>query len=403
VINKNIWIINEYAGSPYHGMEFRHYYLGKELVKFGYKVTVVSSSYSHLFKNQPKVSKENIDGVDYLWLKTFNYGASHDKRRVLKWFYFMFQIFFLPFMLKKPDAIIASPMAPFPIFPAWILSKIYRAKLIYEVKDVWPLSLIELGGFKQSHPFIALMSWFEKFAIKKSDLIVSNLQNYGQHLKDDLKINKEFVWISNGVDLDELSQAEELIIKIKNQIPKNKFIVGYTGTLGVANAMDSFCQAAKILKDNDNIVFILVGNGQEKDGLTKKYNYLANILFIDAIQKKQVQSMLSLFDICFLGWNKENLYKYGTSANKIFDYLYSGKPILNAYSGGGDIVKTAHCGISVEAQNPQAIADGILELYDMNVYDRDILGKNGKDYVLEHFTYEKLAKKYKELLDDRSR
>ena len=100
-MSKNIWIINEYAGSPYHGMEFRHYYLGKELVKLGNKVTIISSSYSHLFKNLPNKKKENISGVDYLWLKTFNYGNSHNKKRVLKWFLFTFKIFFLPFFLKK--------------------------------------------------------------------------------------------------------------------------------------------------------------------------------------------------------------------------------------------------------------------------------------------------------------
>jgi glycosyltransferase involved in cell wall biosynthesis len=399
-MKKNILIINEYAGSPYHGMEFRHYYLAKELVKKGHNVTIVSSSYSHLFKNQPKAKKENIDGINYLWLKTFNYGTSHDKRRVLKWFLFAFKIFFLPFLLKKPDVIIVSPMAPFPILPAWFLSKIYKAKLIYEVKDIWPLSLIELGGFSKAHPFIRFMSWFEKFAINKSDIIVSNLQNYGQHLKEDLNIDKEFIWISNGVDLDELSYIEPLDDKIKNQIPKDKFIVGYTGTIGVANALDSFCEAAKLLKDYKDIVFVIVGNGQEKENLLKTYDNLDNILFIDSIPKKQVQSMLKLFDVCYIGLQKENLFKYGVSPNKLFDYMYSGKPILYAIdSGKNNIVKLSNCGISVEAQNPRAIADGILSLYNMNKEDRKKLGQNGKKYVLEHFTYEKLARKYMKLFE----
>ena len=96
-MGKNIWIINEYAGSPYHGMEFRHYYLGKELVKLGHSVNVVSSSYSHLFKKLPEKSQENIDGINYVWLKTLNYGDSHNKKRVLKWFIFSYEIFFLPF------------------------------------------------------------------------------------------------------------------------------------------------------------------------------------------------------------------------------------------------------------------------------------------------------------------
>lgn len=401
-MNKNIWVINEYAGSPYHGMEFRHYYLGKELVKLGNKVTVVSSSYSHLFKHLPKEKRETIDGVDYLWLKTFNYGTSHDKKRVLKWFLFTFKVFFLPFSLKKPDVIIVSPMAPFPILPAWVLSKMYGAKLIYEVKDIWPLSLVALGGFSLNHPFIKFMGWFEKFALKKSDVIVSNLQNYGEHIKNDVGLDKDFEWISNGVDLDELKQIEPLEKDVEDLIPKDKFIVGYTGTIGVANALDSFCEAAKNLKDKPDIVFVIVGDGQEKQHLITNYGALDNILFIDSIQKKKVQSMLSLFDVCFLGWNKEPLYKYGTSANKIFDYMYSSNPILNAFSGGGDIVQIAKCGVSIEAQNPQAITNAVLKLYNMNKEEREVLGKNGKDYVLEHFTYEKLAKKYIKIIGDKN-
>jgi glycosyltransferase involved in cell wall biosynthesis len=397
---KNIWIINEYAGTPYHGMEFRHYYLGKELVKLGNKVTVVSSSYSHLFKNLPKKSKENIDGVDYLWIKSFNYGESHDKRRVLKWFLFMLKLFFLPFSLQKPDVIIVSPMAPFPILPAWILAKIYGAKLIYEVKDIWPLSLIELGGFSPSHPFIRFMGWFEKFALVKSDVIVSNLQNYGEHMQKDVGVMRDFEWISNGVDLDELREKEPLSFEIVAKIPKEKFIVGYTGTIGVANALDSFCEAAKILEKNENILFVIVGDGQEKESLMKRYLRQKNILFIGSIPKKQVQSMLALFDACYIGLKKENLFKYGVSPNKLYDYMYSAKPVVYAIdSGSNNIVRVAKCGVSVEAQNATSIAEGIQKIYDMNENERQELGKNGKDYILEHFTYDKLAQKYEKIME----
>ncbi len=398
--SKNIWIINEYAGSPYHGMEFRHYYLAKELAKLGDKVTIISSSYSHLFKNLPKEKRENIDGVDYLWLRTFDYGESHDKRRVLKWFLFMFKVFFLPFSLKKPDVIIVSPMAPFPILPAWILAKIYKAKLIYEVKDIWPLSLIELGGFSPTHPFIRFMYWFEKFALKKSDVIVSNLQNYGEHMRHDVGVQRDFTWISNGVDLDELKNIESLDSNIKKKIPQDKFIVGYTGTVGVANALDSFCEAAKILQNKKDILFVIVGDGQEKENLLLEYGKLENLLFIETIPKQQVQSMLSLFDVCFIGLKKENLFQYGVSPNKLYDYMYSAKPVLYAIdSGVNNIVKTAECGITVEAENPKDIADGITQFDTMDVLIMEVLGKNGKNYILKHATYDKLAHRYQQLME----
>ena len=400
MIPLHIWIINEYAGTPYYGMEFRHYYLGKELVKKGYSVTIISSSYSHLFQHLPQNKKENIDGIEYLWLKTFNYGLSQDKKRVIKWLLFMFKVFSLPFRLKRPNIIIVSPMAPFTILPAYFLSIMYRSRLIYEVKDIWPLSLIELGRFSIRHPFIKFMGWFEKFALNKSDIIVSNLQNYGEHIKKDIGIDRKFEWISNGIDLEELKHSVPLDHNLIKQIPKDKFIIGYTGSIGVANAMYYYCNSAKLLINNDNICFVVVGDGQEKDKLLKEFGDLNNLLFIDSIPKKQVHSMLSLFDICFIGWNDNNIYHYGTSANKIFDYMYSRKPILNSFSGNGDIVQIANCGISVEAQNTQAISDGIMKLYSMTKEERDILGKNGRDYILKNFTYEKLAKKYIELFKE---
>ncbi|WP_457743602.1 glycosyltransferase family 4 protein, partial [Sulfurimonas sp.] len=213
-------------------------------------------------------------------------------------------------------------------------------------------------------------------------------------------IDREFEWISNGVDLDELAQNEPLDENVLKQIAKDKFIIGYTGTVGVANALDSFCEAAKLLEENKEILFVIVGDGQEKKNLIQKYANVANILFVDAIAKKQVQSMLKLFDACYIGLKKENLFKYGVSPNKLYDYMYSAKPVVYAIdSGSSNIVNRAKCGLSVEAQNPRAIADATEKLYEMNQDEREKLGENAKMFILEHFTYDKLAQKYEKVME----
>lgn len=395
-MNKNIWIINDYAGSPYHGMEFRHFYLGKQFLELGYSVNVISSHYSHLFKNLPEGPQENIDGINYFWLKTLNYGNSYNKMRAFKWLIFSFKIFLLPFKLRRPDVIMVSPMAPFSIFPSWILSKIFKSKLIYEVKDIWPLTLIEVGGISSNHPFIVLMRWFEKFAVKNSDTVVSNLPNYNAHVKDNLKVHRAVEWISNGVDLAELKQNEPLDKEFGSRIPKDKFIIGYTGTIGVANALEYLCQSAELLKDNKDIAFVIVGEGQEKKELQNSFKHLDNIFFINGIPKRQVQSMLDLFDVCFIGLKRESLFRYGVSPNKLFDYMYSANPIIYAIDSGKiNVVDIAECGISVEPENAKAITSGILKLYDLPKHEQFRLGENGKRYVLENFTYNKLARRYK--------
>ncbi len=400
-MSKNVWIINEYAGTPYHGMEFRHYYLGRELIKLGNKVTIVSSSYSHLYKNLPNIGNaytfEEIDGINYVWVKVPHYSNSTDKKRVLKWFVFTFKLFFLPFKkMEKPDVVIASPMAPFLAVPAYRIAKKYDAKFFYEIKDVWPLSIIELGNISETNPLIKLMSWCEKFALNKADKVVSSLQNYGEHMQE-LGIDKDFVWINNGISLDEMQNIEALPQEVESKLPKDKFIVGYTGTVGIANGLEYFCEATKILKDHNDIVFVIVGDGKLKPKLQKEYGVLDNLIFIEPIPKAQVQSMLQKFDACFIGWRKEKIYKYGISANKLFDYMYSAKPILHAFEYD-NIVNLYNCGISVEPENEKAISDGVLKLFNLSKDERASMGENGKKAVIEKFSYEKLAQKYVTIL-----
>ena len=404
-MNKTIWFINDYAGSKYHGMEFRNYYFAKEFVNQGFQVYIISASYMHLFKKLPDVKRsyafEEIDGINYLWLKVPNYGESTDKKRILKWFVFSAKLFNLPLkQMKKPDFVIASPMAPFLAIPAYRLAKKFDAKFIYEIKDIWPLSIIELGNISANNPLIKMMSWCEKFAVKKANMIVSSLQNYGEHLQKDLSINKDFLWVNNGVNLEEMQNREALPKNIMSLIPKDKFTIGYTGTIGIANTIDTLCQVAKEMKGNTDILFVVVGDGKEKTNLLNRYRALDNILFVDPIPKAQVQSMLALFDVCYIGWRKEKIYKYGISANKIFDYMYSAKPVLHAYSGKKDIIALANCGVSVEAQNVDSISNGITYMYQLTQEERDKLGQNGKKYVLEHFTYEKLARRYAKSLEE---
>lgn len=398
-MNKNILIINEYAGSLEYGMTFRHYYLAKEFVNQGNNVTIVTASYSHFLNKFPEMGNktyktEEIEGITYLWIKVIKYSKSFDKKRVLKWFEFMSKLFFISkYLDAKPDIIICSPTAPFSILPAYYLSKKYDAKLIFEVRDIWPLTLVEVGGFSIKHPLIRLMSWFEKFALNKSDIIVSNLQNYSNHIAE-LNIDRKAHWVSNGIDLEEMKNIKPLDVAVKKQIPSDKFIIGYTGKLGVSNAMSYLIDAANKLQSKKDILFVIVGSGQEEKKLKEQAQKLSNVLFINPIEKSQVQSILSLFDICYIGWNKENIYKFGVSPNKIFDYMYSGKPILHSTDTSNDIVKLSNCGLSVKAENCEEIKNAILEFYEMSSENRLKLGNNGKQFVLENFTYDKLAEKY---------
>ncbi len=405
-MKKNIWIINQYTGSPYYGMNYRSYYLAKELIQNEYSVTIFAGSYSHLFTNLPKskgtFTPENIEGIDYIWVKTPKYKSSKSIARVFNMLVFMFRLLsFGVRSIKKPDIIIISSLSLFPIINAYMWSKIFKIEFILEVRDLWPLSLIEVGGFSKYHPLVLLLGWFEKFGYKKAKHVVSLLPNSMNYMQSRGMETQKFKYIPNGINLQEVQNYQDIDAKTLKSIPNDKFIVGYLGTIGIANALEYFLEAAEILKENHSIHFVLVGKGGEKSRFEQfcKDKKLSNVTFIDPIAKIQVQGMLGEFDLCYIGWHKEKMYEYGISANKIFDYMYSQKPILHSISIDNDIVESSGSGLRIEAENSILIAESILALSSMSNEELSIMGANAKEYVLKYHTYEALGKRYMELLD----
>ncbi|WEJ63150.1 glycosyltransferase family 4 protein [Thiomicrorhabdus lithotrophica] len=404
---KTIWIINQYASTPATGMGGRHFYLAKELAKQGHQVYLIASSYTHLLRSPLEITDsyfiEELDGISFVWVKMPQYEDAHDKKRVLNWFIFAWRLLKLPKVIKdKPDVVLASSPAPFVFLGAQRLAKKFHARLVFEVRDIWPLTLIELGGYSSKHPFIRLMQWVEDKAYRESDTVLSNLPNAVRHMESRGMKPEKFSWIPNGFDTEEFSNTEPLSEETLQALPQDKFIVGYTGTLGVANALENFIDAAELLKKNDKIAFVLVGKGKEKKTLQTQVNRLKlkNVTFIDSIRKSQVQSMLEKFDACFIGWKKEAIYRYGIAPNKLPEYMLSATPIIHAYSGACDFVKEAEAGISVPAENPQAIAEAILALKQMSFEEISQLGQNGRNHALENYDYTKLAEKLSGILLD---
>jgi glycosyltransferase involved in cell wall biosynthesis len=402
-IQKTIWLINQYASTPETGMGGRHYYLAKELAKQGHKVYLIAASFTHLLRESPKLANafkiEEIEGFQFVWVKVPSYKEAHSKKRVFNWFKFAWQLLKLPKVIAdKPDVILASSPAPFIFWGAQRLAIKFGARLAFEVRDIWPLTLMELGGYSSKHPLIKLMQWTEDKAYRDADVVLSNLPYTVDHMMQRGMVRDKFTWVPNGFDQSEVSKLESLPESVLALIPQDKFVVGYIGSMGVANALDSLIEAAESLQNQSDIIFILVGNGQEKINLMKKSDFLSNVIFIDPIKKTQIQTMLAQFDVCFIGWQDEPLYRFGISPNKLPEYMLSEKPILHAFSGEGDAVAFAKAGKTVLARNPERIAGAVLKLKALSPEQRNQMGQNGREYALKNYDYVKLAEKLANVL-----
>jgi len=399
-----IWVINQTAGTLKSGWGERHYFLSKQWVKQGFEVKIISGSYNHLFKNQSKIYKTFTldkveEGITFCWVETPKY---YDGGYRKSWSNFIFTLktFFLPIKkLGKPSIIIVSSMPIFSILNGYYFKKRFKVKkLIFEIRDLWPLTPIHLKGYSRNHPMIRILTWFEKFAYTKSDYIVSLLPNAASYINKISKKPEKFKWIPNGIDENYLI-SESINMEIFKQIPKNKFIIGYTGTIGMANALEYFVKASKILRNNINIHFLLVGDGYLKSDLKKIVKGQTNITFISKLNKNQVQNILSFFDVCFIGRNDTPLFDYGVSSNKYFDYMLSKKPVLVSSNCIKDPVELSGCGIIVRPESSKAIINGIMEFYNMGKVKREKMGLSGYNYVKKYHNFTVLSNKYLKLFN----
>ncbi|MBS7817043.1 glycosyltransferase family 4 protein [Wohlfahrtiimonas chitiniclastica] len=403
---KNIWIIHQYASTPETGMGGRHFYLADELGKLGYTVYVIAAGYTHLLRTPPKIENdflvEKRENFTFVWVNMPHYLEAHSKQRVLNWFLFPWRIQKLAKVIpNKPDVILCSSPSPIAFLGAEKLAKKFKACLAFEVRDIWPLTLVELGGYSPKHPFIRFMQWIEDRAYQKADVVISNLKNSVEHMVGRGMNPQKFHWIPNGVSLAEISEHTPLNNVSQKLLPKDKFIIGYTGTLGIANALDTLIKAAHQLKDyQDKLAFVLVGHGKEKEHLQTLIDQykLTNIYILDAIPKKEIQAMLSYFDACYIGWKNDPLYLFGIGANKIPEYIYSGKPILHSYSGVCDPIKECKLGITTPAENIEALAQAILDIYQTPQNERDQITQRAKQAIFEQYEYGLLAKQLSHIL-----
>jgi len=405
----NILLINHYAGSVRHGMEYRPYYLAREWVRLGHRVNIVASSESHIRSQAPAMGgqaqvDETIDGIGYSWLATPPYRGN-GAGRVRNMAAFVWRLRRDSDKLAatlRPDVVIASSTYPMDIWPAHRIARRAGARLLFELHDLWPLSPMELGGYSRWHPFIMLLQAAEDFACRHADAIVSILPGVRSHLEAHGMAPGKLHLVPNGVDPAEWQEQQDtdalppaLAAALDRLRAQGDFVVGYAGTHGLSNALGTLLEAAGRLKDK-RVAFVLVGSGPDKPALLRRALELGldKVHFFDPVRKAQVPALLRRFDLAYIGWKRQPLYRFGISPNKLIDYMMAARPVLHAVEAGNDPVAEAGCGLTVAPEDPQAVANGILALLAMGAERRATLGRRGRAYALANHTYPVLGQRF---------
>ena len=403
-MKKSIWFISKYASPPHSSGGQRGFSLAKAFVDQGHVATVIASSANHfgVFSAEDWTRIENhfsagfFDGVPVFIHRSLSYKRTASLRRVLSWIHFEWGLLFLPHKrIPIPTHIIVSSLSLLSVLNAHRLARRFRAKLVFEVRDIWPLTLeIELG-LSQKNLIIRFLAWVEKFGYLKSDLVVGTMPNLVEHVRKISGPVAPVETIPLGVDEDLAALVPRFTAP--GRVP-GQLTVGYSGSIGRTNSVDSLLDAAKVIGPDRGLNFEFWGDGDLLEEFRQDFSDQPHIIFHGQKTREVLLSEVTRAHVLFFATDVSELWRYGQSLNKLIEYMLIGRPIVAAYSGFASMINEAQCGTFVPAGNVPALASALLHYTKISDSEREKIGRRARTWIIQNRSYATLAKKYLRVL-----
>jgi glycosyltransferase involved in cell wall biosynthesis len=245
-----------------------------------------------------------------------------------------------------------------------------------------------------------LLQAAENYACRHSNAVVSILPKVRDHLEAHGMSPDKLHLVPNGTDPAEWQRevqplagpAAETLSALRR---RGQFVVGFAGSHGVANALDTYLDAAAMMR-HEPVAFVLAGGGPEKARLQQRARDedLHNVVFINPVPKDHVPALLQFFDLAYIGLQRQPLFRFGVAPNKLIDYMMAARPVLYAIESGNDLVTESGCGVAVGAENAAAVTQGVRNMLTMDADQRKTMGLRGKKFVLDNLTYPVLGERF---------
>lgn len=399
-----VCIIHQNAYTPSQSAGTRHYEMARELRSRGHDVLIIASSFYHKERRETRLRhgetmrKEIVAGVPYLWLRAPAYRGN-GLGRVWNMAMFSRRVYRSAECVRqfRPDVILASTPPIFASYAALRVARRIGVPLVLEVRDLWPETLVCLGGMWRINPLIVTMSWMEKRLYRSARGIVSLLPDAAGHIVRKGGVAENIRWISNGVNLD----------AVPRMIPPpsgSGFTVIYAGAHGHANALETVVQCARIVQDSpygNTVRFRLIGEGPHKRHLqmqAAEYQ-LTNIYFEPALPKANIHTVLAEADAFLMTLRRSRVFQHGVSPNKLFDYMAVGRPVIFAVAASNNPISEVGAGLTIPPEDPRAMAHAVIDLVRKTPDQRREMGRKGRDAVIRNYGFATLTDKLEEFLE----
>jgi glycosyltransferase involved in cell wall biosynthesis len=392
-----LWV-NHFAVAPDMGGGTRHVELGRELARLGWEVRIAASDF-HLHRRaylrrrgagDRQAVAERLDGVEVDWLWASPY-TSNDLRRVGNWLTFARSLVSHRFD-APPDLVIGSTPHLFAALAARRQAKRLGVQFVLEVRDLWPESLA-VGGAARGAGYAGLAA-LARHLYRRADHIIVLARGVGDYLVERGVPAERISVVPNGADVAMYAAARQTN-------GRRGMRLVYAGAHGPANGLDAVLDAARELRDEAGVDFLLVGDGPSRQALRARalHEGLANVHFEEPIAKSQMPDLLARCDVGLMVLKEVPLFSFGVSPNKIFDYWSAGLPVVcNVPGEVGDWVRDSGGGVQAGDSTGVALADAIRRLLALPPDERRAMGERGRDWVRREHDRPVLARRLDALL-----
>lgn len=401
---KTLWILNHYAQKPEAPGGTRHYWLSHYLSALGWRAPIVAASVE-LGTGRQRLAEgessrqEEVSGVPFVWLRTPSYrGNGLGRIRNMVAYARAAQAPATIHRLPRPDVICGSSVHPLAGWAGLRLARRFRVPFIFEVRDLWPETLITFGQIGRNSLAAVALRQLERKLYRGAARIVTLLPEAWRYIEGFGVPRERVVWIPNGVALEHFPYQ-------RPSAGSDQFNLIYFGAFGQANGLHTLLEAMAMVRqgpEGSRVRLRMIGDGPLKPSLRAQAGALGlhNVDFMDSVPYRGIPRVAAEADAFVLTvLDRPELYRFGVSMNKLFDYLAAGRPIVLASAAANNPVAEAGAGVTVPPENPEQLAEGIRAVARMSYEERVEMGERGRLYLAHQHDYKVLARRLAELLD----
>jgi glycosyltransferase involved in cell wall biosynthesis len=393
----SVWIVNHYGTDPAQtGSGSRHFSLARRLSQLGWDPVILAASAEHNTSRQrltgrAKFGTSDRDGVTFRWIRAQTYSGN-GPARILNMLQFTARVLRRRSLkdLAPPDVVIGSTVHPLAAWAGSRLAARYRVPFVFEIRDLWPQTLIDMGKLKRRSPAAVALRALERHLCNRAAAVVTLLENASDYLEEIGVPREKVFWISNGTSVDEFAATPAP--------STGKFTFLYFGSMGLANGLEAILEGyadASGDRPGSESRLVLVGDGPQRsalENLSRRLGLGETVEWRQPIPKAEIPDLAATAHCLVLNVLNLDVYRYGISMNKLFDYMAASRPILIA-SDVPNPVREADGGISVRGNDAEGIAKAMRAMMAASERTRERWGRNAAIYVRDHFDYNTLGEK----------